>query len=437
MKSQFSNKCFFIFVYAVIIYTIQFHDISNPTFNIRHKYIEIDTNQQKNLVTIPFFQSESTHMTRLTRYLPMHYIDFVLVTENCNDSSLLNLKKPRCHIMKSTAYVGIYDHAFCSLDPQTQEYTLDMQPPYDQPLSRSRTTNDKSEIGVWFEETYHEWGHLIHDFLGSFTFIPEYVLEQGVVAPGPWSKAENAPEWLRLLKWNVTVFDGYTHLRRYVNQLYVVAPLMLADGVTTGGIPKLRERFDKLYNLSSIPATRYVVSNKYNRRTLTNFNELVESLKKNVSPPNGNQWEVYKLGNNLTNTMYEWATFKVLVSVAGSMMYNSVFMKSYTGMCLVFSNAMDIENMQLCICSKIFMAGVVHPKFIHEYKEYACDMERVVKHTKQVVEAVENRGWKDHEGLVQFFDPEKLKACPTDIINPTYVDQVIVEPIYEKDNWAH
>ncbi|EAX97053.1 hypothetical protein TVAG_353840 [Trichomonas vaginalis G3] len=364
----------------------------------------------------------STLLWEVRPYKSWDKLDYTLITE---ETPAYDSGVPHCGLMQSIIYISIYDHAFLSLDPRTRDFKVIQNPPYDSIDGNNRKTNGVYNIGLSFQQRYPQFGHLIHDMLCCLSYIPQEVIDQGCVAPGPWSGPHSAIQWIAFLKWNITLIDGYTHLQVYVNQLWSVNPTFHSHHATLGGIPNLRRRIRNIYPIEEIPAKRFVILKRTGRRAMSNYDALVASIKQNVIIDEGMKWEDLPFdSSNLTQVCFEWATYKVVVTVSGSMCYNSLFMHKNTGFCLSFSRKLDDPNIHLFIASEIFMAGVIHLNCDHNAdRPFECDIEKMTKHTQQVVWAVQKGKWGNREGLRQFYNLTELKECPKHKIKPIYIDR--------------
>lgn len=97
---------------------------------------------------------------------------------------------------------------------------------------------------------------------------------------------------------------------------------------------------------------------------------------------------------------------------------------------MALNDKLDEPNMQLFITSEIFMAGIMHLYHDHDSEDgFNCNISRMVRHTKQVVDAVHNGKWVHTDGLRQYFNLEDIMKKPKEHIEPIFLDLTIEKHI--------
>ena len=382
--------------------------------------------------SLPFYQIPSNMLIRYTRKIPYWMLNYALLSsDRVND-----LKTEYCFVTRSLVYVGIYDNVYSSYDPMTNQFGFSMRPPYSYAKPSTREVIGTYDIGVWVHDFYHQWGHLIVDYLSSLMYLPQEVFDQGFAIHGPWAGGHCVRDWLKLLNISAIVFDGYTNKQCFFRHLYVVNEMSDAHRAMTGGLQMIRQRLIDNQKFDQIPMTKFIVLNREDMRFLSNYDELVDTLNKEVPIDEGQKWEKFDNKGELLHIMKVWASIKVLVTVGGSQLFNSVFMHRNAGILNIFPDNLFIEQLQLAIISEFFMAGVFFKDFDHNGRTgYKVDIPRVIRHTKQVVYAVQNKKWGNTDNLHQFFNVWHQEQCPKNLVDHIYVDYFIDEELkYEYRN---
>ncbi|EAX88236.1 hypothetical protein TVAG_361040 [Trichomonas vaginalis G3] len=281
-----------------------------------------------------------------------------------------------------------------------------------------RTTRYFDEL-VHYVQHWTMYGHNIHDFLCAMMFVPKDLMEKGIVVVSPHLFQKITYDIARYLDLNITFVSIKDNEQFFVRKLWIVHTLELAHGYASGGFQKIREIVFKKEDYKYIMPERYVVANrpKKSLRCISDANYLVKILNENTIIEKGSKWirddKFYDVP--LAEIIKYWMSLKILVTIQGSGIYNSIFMHETTGMVLLFSNVADGPNMQLCSHLHIFMIGVIHPNMqFRNKKPQMTNYTDMVTYTQRVVDAVYHGSWTNLEGVRGYYEP----AYP--VTNVTY-----------------
>lgn len=403
-------------------------DINAASWTLVFVCIFIIMNGAYSHINLKFKPEGFTWITEILITKGVEHLNNSLITHDrpSRDSAV-----PKYAILHSLLYLLEYEDVYWSnvsttLSKITQSYSKICPLP-----TPSKIDCKVVDVAIMYSMPYCNFGHMVHDGICCLSFIPEFVMQQECYTSYPCWGGHIIQNWANILQWNNLKFF-HAHENIFARKLYVVAPFQGVHCVTIGGIHNLRNRLRNLYKLDEINPDRYVIINRNNRRFLKNFVELSNEIKKNVSLEAGRKWENFTFSNesNLQIMIKEWSTYKVVVTVCGSMLYNSLFMKSGTGVCLALNDKLDEPNMQLFITSEIFMAGIMHLYHDHDSEDgFNCNISQMVRHTKQVVDAVHNGKWVHTDGLRQYFNLEDIMKKPKEHIEPIFLDLTIEKHI--------
>lgn len=168
-----------VILFTIIYWCPSFH-YSGPIIVDRFEQINISFEPNAS-IAIPFYQIQSDHLTRITRTIPYWILNYSLLDQ----TEFFEWVRLRCFLTRSIVYVGIYHNVFTSNSPRTKQFGFSVLPPYKQFEVNKRNVIGKYDIGVYCYEEFHEWGHMIVDFICSFFYLPEEVHKQGFIIHGP------------------------------------------------------------------------------------------------------------------------------------------------------------------------------------------------------------------------------------------------------------
>ncbi|EAX92950.1 hypothetical protein TVAG_489890 [Trichomonas vaginalis G3] len=292
--------------------------------------------------------------------------------------------------MRSIVYVATYENTFLARIPAF--YQIGILPHdefYTDKLRLTHNTVGNCLYAVFYIQEYPMFGHLIHDFLASMMFVPEYVNKSGFTVIAPRSGKEIADIWCKYLGINANIVSLAENEQIQAAKLFLISGRKAAHSVTVGGIKRLRKYIEERLNLSNIIPTKYVLGNrpKSAYRSILHIDKLYESLKK----INENFVLHENEFDNLEENAKFWSDIRIYVGPCGSNIYNSVFMRENTGLCLLFSH-MDLPNVHLCITSNFYMIGLVQQCFRKDnFEKY--DIQLFLRYVKSVIYCVDNKRW--------------------------------------------
>lgn len=318
-------------------------------------------------------------------------------------------------VLRSIVYVITYTDAFISKTSATKRCGIHLRENVkDDDYRDHHTTVGREFYGVIYIQEFYMFGHLVHDFLTSMMYVPDYVNKSGFVVMKPITGLKIAQDWCNFLHINAKVVDLKVGSQIQVNELIAITGHENTHGVTVGGIKRLRKHIENLLGFDKIKPCKYVLANrpKEDRRSIIQIDKLFEEVKKID--------ERFILFNypikNLTENALFWSDIKIFVGPCGSQMYNSIFMRERTGFCLLFSH-MDLPNVQLALASNFFLFGYVSSCEVENNFE-KIDISKYIFYIKKVIYCVENNGWDNEtlstedSPLVSRFPYKYVKSMP-------------------------
>ncbi|EAY23301.1 hypothetical protein TVAG_186090 [Trichomonas vaginalis G3] len=263
-----------------------------------------------------------------------------------------------------------------------------------------------------YVQYWHMYGHYIHDFLSSMMFVPQELMEKGILVASPKKSIKAVKDLVKYLGLNITFLKMKKDEQIYVKKLWIVHTLELGHGYASGGFTRMRKLIMEKVDFNKIKPTRFVLADRPPKsgRNFENPKLMLKYLNDYTVIDKGCKWvrDDKFFGVPVEQIVKYWQSIKVLVTLQGSGIYNAIFMHEKCGMCLVFSSINDGPNLHLCTHLHIFLIGVIHPRRAHKSREpQVTNYTLMVQYTQRVVDTVNQGNWTSMEGIHVF-----LKEAP-------------------------
>ena len=238
------------------------------------------------------------------------------------------------------------------------------------------------------------YGHFLNDAVGGFLSTPEWVWAQNPVivvdVPKEW-----VTEFLNILGHPdievVQVNYGYV----FGENVYVTRAFEDYHGFGIRAFPLLREKIAKYYQLDKIKATEYFVCNKKEgkARHYTNMEELRSILISDTKL----DWKVLKDDfSDKVTTVRTFASAKLIVLPCGSISFNVLYMKKYTGTVQLMADRVEFPSTRMSLMLGVWTVAILHPHMKHFGGPGAANIPVVVESTKYVLYAIDNGKWPQY-----------------------------------------
>ncbi|EAY09215.1 hypothetical protein TVAG_309040 [Trichomonas vaginalis G3] len=317
-------------------------------------------------------------------------------------SSVGDLAKKR-----SAVYITFFYDSYLSPIPSTKEFAINTYN-NNQTIPENRTTIGHYATGVFYDQFYWHWGHLIHDFFSAIIHLPKSVIDHGFITITPPSGRDMTNEYLTAFGYNtIQLIDLTPKQQVHVDSLIVLSSLYQSHGYSIGGIKRLRKLVFDRYDLHNIKPYKYSLINRPGKkRIIANVQELLDSLNKNV--PVDGKWNEEKMNiHDFNSTVKIWSVAKVVVTPCGSSCYNSIAMQEMTGLLIMMSHILDVPNFVLAAASNICLVGVANPQINHDTeKPIPCNVDMMTAGASRLLDLIQ----KGHTYDSLFYVPNEVKV---------------------------
>ena len=313
---------------------------------------------------------------------------------------------------QSIVHITLMENVFCQRNMLIKNDTVIRLHSYKStnhifPIRETSKVVDELVYCVHFWDNY---GHNIHDFLCAMMFVPQEIKDKGIRVLNPKHFSEITLDIARYLGLKINYVYTKPSDQVFAKKIWIINTLEQSHGLTSGGIERIRAIVFEKEEYKKIKPERYVVANRIvgSNRFIDNADELVRVLNIKTNLERGARWirddKFYDVP--IMEIIKYWMSLKVIVTVQGSNIYNGIFMHEKTGMVLLFSNRIDLPNMQFCTHLHVFMIGVIHPgRHFNCGSPQPTNYTDMVNYTQRVVDAVCNGAWTSLEGLTDFLQP--------------------------------
>ncbi|EAY10794.1 hypothetical protein TVAG_121980 [Trichomonas vaginalis G3] len=185
-----------------------------------------------------------------------------------------------------------------------------------------------------------EYGHFMGDMLSALIQMPQEYLRDADIFINFNEKP--ARKICGILGFNESRIHKLPKYWTYALDVRVIVSKEGANALLVNGLKILHEKFYAALNLSSIVPNRYIFLNRIKGiwGTINNLPELFESAKTNFPKYN---WEIANesIAYSTIDAGKLLAHTKFLITTAGSMNFNCVFMQKGTAVCVCGSKCLD------------------------------------------------------------------------------------------------
>ena len=192
------------------------------------------------------------------------------------------------------------------------------------------------------------FGHCLTDLIAPILLLPKDVRERSYVIGSPNISFPN--ELLRIIGFkDEQIIQLNETSWFYADKLHAFSqwrPLANINGDMNVILNKVL--IEKL-NLSHITPTKYTINNRKGKRGIKNIDELLAAIQQRFPEK---QWNVfYTYGGNISSYAYQYTEVKFLIAPVGSNVFNMVFMKPYTILCIGSSERFDYYSVFFAVSS--------------------------------------------------------------------------------------
>ena len=198
------------------------------------------------------------------------------------------------------------------------------------------------------EHSRSNFGHCLTDLVAPILLLPKDVRERSYVIGSPWANFPN--ELLSIIGFkDEQIIKLPNNSWFYADRLHAFSqwrPLANINGDMNVMLNKLL--IERL-NLSHITPTKYTINNRKGKRGIKNIDELLKAVQEKFPDK---PWNVfYTYAENIRSYAYRYTEIKFLVAPVGSNLFNMVFMKPYTILCIGSSQAFDYYTVFFAVSS--------------------------------------------------------------------------------------
>ena len=235
---------------------------------------------------------------------------------------------------------------------------------------------------------YHSrsnFGHCITDLIAPILLLPKDVRERSYVIGSHLRSFPN--EFLKIIGFKdeqIIYFNETSWF--YADRLHAFSkwrPIANINGEINVVLNKLL--MEKL-NLDHIVPTKYTVNNRKGKRGIKNINELFTAIQQSFPDK---QWNIFNtFEGNISTYAYKYTEIKFLVAPVGSNVYNLVFMKPYTTLCIGSSEIYDFYSIFLALSSHHYYYMFSVPGLKHRsLEEWDWNIEIALNAIKQALDS--------------------------------------------------
>lgn len=312
-----------------------------------------------------------------------------------NGEFLCRVEVPADTLSRSIVYITLFKNAYLSSTPATRNFQImTYKEQFKDFTVKQKKTIGHYPIGVYYTQVWYHWGHMVHDFINAMMFVPKEIYDRGFVVPTLRTGYAATYDFL----YNIGLADKIKLLdlgdgnQVLVDELYILGTTHYAHGYSVGGFQRLRKLVFNRFQLNGIKPYKFCIINRPGKtRLIHNIKELLQALTEKTKIDEGQKWIIEDSNvSDFNATVKRWSTIKMVVTPSGSGIYNSIFMQEKTGILVMMTFMMDMPNIHIAAISNIYMIGVGHKKFGHDFIEaMPCDIDRMVLCANRLIELLQ------------------------------------------------
>lgn len=238
---------------------------------------------------------------------------------------------------------------------------------------------------------YWAFGHFLNEAVCSLLSTPQWVWDR---KPAILIKVDHGwiVEYLKILNLEnieiVHINKGFV----YGENVYVTRAFEDVHGFGIRAFPILREKIYKYYDLYKIQPTEYFVGNKKPGKTrhYTNMEEIRNIL---INDTKLNWKQLKDDFSDRVAAARTYASAKLIILPCGSISFNVLFMKKYTGTVQLMAERIEFPSTRMSLMLGVWTLAILHPNMKHFGGPGKANVPVVVESTKYVLYAINHGEW--------------------------------------------